>query len=62
MIEVIQSVVRPPSWDMVEGVSATPAGLRRMPPGLGADTDEILGEAGLGSEEIAKLRENGTVL
>jgi crotonobetainyl-CoA:carnitine CoA-transferase CaiB-like acyl-CoA transferase len=42
--------------------SATPAGLRRLPPKLGAETDEILGEVGLASEEIAKLREDGTVL
>ncbi len=41
--------------------SATPTGLRRLPPGLGAETDEILAEAGLGHEEIEKLREDGTV-
>ena len=36
--------------------SNTPSSVRRPPPRLGADTDEVLGEAGLSAEEIAKTR------
>ena len=39
----------------------TPAGLRRHAPRLGEHSDEILGEAGFGAEEIAALRESGVV-
>ena len=40
-------------WDF----SGTPATYRRPAPGLGEHTDEILSEAGLSAEDIAKLRE-----
>ena len=39
----------------------TPASLRRHPPRYGQHTDEILGEVGLSAEEVAALREAGTV-
>jgi crotonobetainyl-CoA:carnitine CoA-transferase CaiB-like acyl-CoA transferase len=39
----------------------TPASLRRLPPQLGEQTDEILEELGLDREEIAKLRDGGTL-
>ncbi|NQX90113.1 MAG: CoA transferase [Halioglobus sp.] len=39
----------------------TPASLRRHPPRYGEHTDEILGEAGYGREEIAALRCSQTV-
>ena len=41
--------------------SDTAAGIRRPAPGLGQHTDEVLGEAGFGSEEIQRLREMGVV-
>ena len=44
-------------WDF----SSTPASYRRPAPGLGEHTDEVLAEAGLSAEEIAKLREAKTV-
>ena len=42
-------------------LSKTPPTYRKAPPLLGQHTDEILGEAGLSVDEIAKLKENGTV-
>lgn len=42
-------------------LSKTPPTYRKAPPLLGQHTDEILGEAGLSIDEIAKLKENGTV-
>ena len=39
----------------------TPASFRRLPPRLGQHTDEVLGEAGFGAEEIAGLRGSGAV-
>ena len=42
-------------------LSKTPPTYREAPPLLGQHTDEILGEAGLSIDEIAKLKENGTV-
>jgi formyl-CoA transferase len=40
---------------------ATPAVLRRAPPGLGEHTDEVLGELGLDAAQIAQLRIAGVV-
>ncbi|MGH8797007.1 MAG: CaiB/BaiF CoA transferase family protein [Caldimonas sp.] len=37
-------------------LSATPVRYRRAPPLLGADTDEVLREFGLGADEVAALR------
>ena len=42
-------------------LSATPPTYRKPPPLLGEHTDEVLQEAGLSAEEIAKLKEDGTV-
>jgi crotonobetainyl-CoA:carnitine CoA-transferase CaiB-like acyl-CoA transferase len=42
-------------------LSATPPTYRRPPPLLGQHTDEVLQEAGLSADEIAKLKEDGTV-
>ena len=42
-------------------LSKTPPTSRKAPPLLGQPTDEILGEAGLSVDEIAKLKEDGTV-
>ena len=42
-------------------LSKTPPTYRKAPPLLGQHTDEILGEAGLSADEIAKLKEDGTV-
>ena len=39
----------------------TPSSLRRHAPQLGAHTDEILAEAGISREEIARLREKGVL-
>ncbi len=41
--------------------SATPASLRRHPPRLGEHTDEVLEAAGLSSESIASLRDEGAI-
>jgi crotonobetainyl-CoA:carnitine CoA-transferase CaiB-like acyl-CoA transferase len=55
------------SGELVRGLglpfqfSATPNSIRRPPPALGADTDEVLSELGLSSEEIADLRRIGAV-
>ena len=42
-------------------LSKTPPTYRKAPPLLGQHTDEILDEAGLSVDEIAKLKEDGTV-
>jgi crotonobetainyl-CoA:carnitine CoA-transferase CaiB-like acyl-CoA transferase len=42
-------------------LSATPARMDLAPPLLGEHTDTILGEAGLGRDEIEELRRKGTV-
>jgi crotonobetainyl-CoA:carnitine CoA-transferase CaiB-like acyl-CoA transferase len=41
--------------------SATPASIRRGAPELGEHTEEVLLEMGYGWDDIAKLRENGTL-
>lgn len=43
------------------GLTATPPGTRREAPPLGAHTDEVLGEAGLGRAEIERLRDTGVI-
>ena len=40
---------------------STPTSMRRLPPALGEQTDEILAEVGFGEEEIAALRKRGAV-
>jgi len=40
-------------------LSHTPAAVSRPPPGLGAETDQVLGELGFGIEEAASLRAQG---
>ena len=35
--------------------------VRRLPPGLGADTDEVLSELGFSEEQVARLRAGGVV-
>ena len=42
-------------------LSKTPPTYRQPPPLLGQHTDEILSEAGLSSDEVTKLKEDGTV-
>lgn len=42
-------------------LSATPPTYRKPPPLLGQHTDEVLQEAGLSADEIAKLKDDGTV-
>jgi CoA:oxalate CoA-transferase len=42
-------------------LSDTPARLRHPSPGLGAHTDEVLAEAGLSREEIARLRASRSI-
>jgi alpha-methylacyl-CoA racemase len=39
----------------------TPAGLPSKPPAPGTDTESVLGELGLSTEEIARLRSAGTI-
>ncbi len=45
----------------VPKLSLTPGGHRRNAPGLGQDTDAVLAEIGLTTEQIAALRERGIV-
>ncbi len=42
-------------------LSASPAAIRSMPPRFGQHTDEVLGEHGYSTEEIARLRAAGIV-
>ncbi|WP_262703059.1 MULTISPECIES: CaiB/BaiF CoA transferase family protein [Streptomyces] len=42
-------------------LSATPAEVRRVPPGLGAHGDEVLGEAGYDAARLRALREAGVL-
>jgi crotonobetainyl-CoA:carnitine CoA-transferase CaiB-like acyl-CoA transferase len=42
-------------------LSRTPAVIKTATPEIGADTDEILGELGLGEKEIAALRAKGAI-
>jgi formyl-CoA transferase len=46
---------------IVPKLSATPGALRTPAPPLGADTDAVLRELGLGDAQIALLRERGIV-
>ncbi len=41
--------------------SETPASIRRVPPGLGADTDEVLAELGYSATAVERLRREGVV-
>jgi formyl-CoA transferase len=45
----------------VPKLSRTPGGHRRNAPALGQDTDAVLREMGLNSEQISALRERGIV-
>ena len=42
-------------------LSGTPGQWRRLAPGPGEHTDDILRELGLGADEIAELRRSGSV-
>ena len=50
-----------PINDIPVRLSGTPGSVRRYPPLLGEHTDEVLGEIGYSSEEIAKLRMDGAL-
>jgi crotonobetainyl-CoA:carnitine CoA-transferase CaiB-like acyl-CoA transferase len=42
-------------------LSQSPGSIRRAPPRLGEHTEEVLGEAGYGPDEIAAFRHNGVI-
>ncbi len=46
---------------VVPKLSATPGGIRHTGPAIGADTDAVLRSLGLRDEQIAALRQSGTV-
>ncbi len=46
---------------VIPKMSGTPGGVRSSAPGLGDDTDAVLAEAGLTSEQIALLRSKGVI-
>jgi len=56
-----------PAWGLIRQVgipfrlSATPATIRKPPPGLGEQADEILGELGYSPAEIATLRVDAVI-
>jgi len=56
-----------PAWGVIRQVgipfrlSATPATIRTPPPALGEQADEILGELGYTSDQVATLRADGVV-
>ena len=52
-------VANPMRLDGADGDAASLA--RSAPPDLGADTDEVLAEAGFSADEIAALRADGAV-
>jgi crotonobetainyl-CoA:carnitine CoA-transferase CaiB-like acyl-CoA transferase len=54
-------LVSMPMHNVVPRLSATPGQFRRPAPRLGEHTDSILGEAGYGAGDIAKLRQEGAV-
>jgi crotonobetainyl-CoA:carnitine CoA-transferase CaiB-like acyl-CoA transferase len=43
------------------GLSATPAAITAPPPGIGEQSDQILGELGFAEDEIAALRRSGAI-
>ncbi len=55
LAEQVQLVASPMKF------SATPVQYRRPPPLLGEHTDEVLGELGLSSAEIAALRQAAVI-
>jgi len=46
---------------VISRLSDTPGEIRSTGRGHGADTEEVLHELGLGTEELAALREKGVV-
>jgi crotonobetainyl-CoA:carnitine CoA-transferase CaiB-like acyl-CoA transferase len=42
-------------------LSATPGGIRSMPPGIAVDTDDVLQEIGYDSETIGTMRRDGAI-
>jgi crotonobetainyl-CoA:carnitine CoA-transferase CaiB-like acyl-CoA transferase len=50
-----------PMHNVVPRLSGTPGQFRRPAPRLGEHTDAILGEAGYGADDIARLRQEGAV-
>ncbi len=46
---------------IVPKLSGTPGGIRSAAPGLGEDTDAVLGEFGYSAEEIAALRKSNVI-
>ena len=46
----------------VVSMSETPTDIRGVSPGLGADTESVMRDAGMTSEEIEEMRRDGVIL